>query len=570
MAKAKLLVLVLLASATSFGQIANRYDVVITEIMADPTPVVGLPNAEYLEIKNVSTTAFNINGWKLSDATSTATISTSFVLQPDSILILCATSNVAAFTIYGRTIGVTSFPSLDNDGDVLTLRSPQAKVIHTIAYTSDWYGNEAKKQGGWSLEMIDTKNPCGGKDNWKASINNLGGTPGKTNSVNGVNADATPPQLKRAYTTDSITLILIFNEPLDSVSGAAVANYSLSGLGIVSAITLAPQFQTVQLKLSSPLQASTVYMLTASNITDCKGNAIGAYNKVRLGLPQTPLAADIIVNEILFNPKTPGSDYVEFYNKSKKIIDASKLYIANRSSAGAVASLKKLSEEPFYIFPEDYIVVTEDAAIVKMQYLVKNEDALLQLSSLPSFPDDEGDVVLIDINGTIIDEVGYKNDWHFGLISNDDGVALERIDPAGRPNDKSNWHSAASTAGFGTPTYKNSQYKLAESVNATIEVTPKVFSPDNDGIDDVARVSYKVAESGYVANVTIFDAGGRIAKYLVRNDLLGLSGKWNWDGLGEKNNKLPIGTYIIYTEIFNLQGKRKSFKNVIVLARKLN
>jgi hypothetical protein len=200
---------------------------------------------------------------------------------------------------------------------------------------------------------------------------------------------------------------------------------------------------------------------------------------------------------------------------------------------------------------------------------VKNEDALLQLS-LPSFPDDKGDVVLIDINGTILDEVKYKEDWHFALIENDEGVALERIDPNGKSDDKSNWHSAASTAGFGTPTYKNSQYKLTESINATVEVTPKIFSPDNDGADDIAIINYKVEESGYVANVTVFDASGRIVKYLVRNSLLGLSGSWNWDGLGEKNNKLPIGTYVIYTEIFNLQGKRKSFKNTLVLARRLN
>jgi hypothetical protein len=202
--------------------------------------------------------------------------------------------------------------------------------------------------------------------------------------------------------------------------------------------------------------------------------------------------------------------------------------------------------------------------------LVKNPDGLLPLSSLPSFPDDEGDVVLVDVNGTIVDEVRYKDDWHFALIDNKDGVALERIDPAGKSGDKNNWHSAASTVGFGTPTYKNSQYKLIESVNAVIEVLPKIFSPDNDGTDDIATVSYKVEGSGYVANVTIFDGGGRIVKYLVRNALLGLSGKWNWDGLGERDQKLAIGTYIVFTEIFNLQGKRKAFKNVVVLARKPN
>ena len=570
MTKTYLLFLFLLACLTTSAQVAASYDVVITEIMADPTPPVGLPNAEFIELKNVSSTAFNLSGWKLSDATGTATISTTFILQPDSIVILCGTSNVSAFSVFGRTIGVTSFPSLDNNGDVLTLRSPQGKVIHTVAYTADWYGNEAKKDGGWSLEMIDTKNPCGGRDNWKASTNNLGGTPGKINSVNGANADVTPPQLKRAYALDSVNVILVFNEPLDSASGATVAAYSLPSVIITSAITIAPQFYTVQLKLATPLQSLTVYTIVANNVTDCKGNAIGAYNKTKVGLPSAAVANDVVINEILFNPKTPGSDYVEIYNRSKKVIDASKLYVANRSSSGLVASLKKISEEPLYLFPEDYLVATEDAAVLKQQYLVKNDDALLQLSSLPSYPDDKGIVVLIDLNGTIVDEVAYDKDWHFGLIDNDDGVALERIDPDAPSQNKSNWHSAATSVGYGTPTYKNSQYKLAEDVKATVDVSPKIFSPDNDGRDDIATINYRVEELGYVANVLIFDASGRLVRQLVKNDLIGLKGSWVWDGLGENRSKLSIGTYVVFTEIFNLQGKKKSFKVAVVLARQLN
>jgi hypothetical protein len=156
------------------------------------------------------------------------------------------------------------------------------------------------------------------------------------------------------------------------------------------------------------------------------------------------------------------------------------------------------------------------------------------------------------------------------LIDNEDGVALERIDPDGTSQDPNNWHSAASSAGYGTPTYKNSQYKQPPGINATIEITPKVFSPDNDGRDDITTVQYKMADPGYAANVTIFDAAGRPVRNLVQNAILGSSGYWNWDGLDDKERKLPVGTYIVYTEIFNLQGKKQKFKNTVVLARPLN
>ncbi|RYZ26430.1 MAG: hypothetical protein EOO10_15585, partial [Chitinophagaceae bacterium] len=181
-----------------------------------------------------------------------------------------------------------------------------------------------------------------------------------------------------------------------------------------------------------------------------------------------------------------------------------------------------------------------------------------------------GTVVLIDLNGDVIDEVNYDDDWHFGLIDNADGVALERVDPSSPSQNKTNWHSAATAVGYGTATYQNSQFKKKEDIQATIEVIPKIFSPDNDGRDDITTINYKVEDAGYVANVIIFDASGRIVRQLVRNDLLQLKGSWNWDGLGENRNKLPIGTYIVFTEIFNLQGKKKSFKNSVVLARQLN
>jgi Lamin Tail Domain/CHU_C Type IX secretion signal domain len=569
MKPARLLLLAFLLPAYMFAQ--NRYDVVIDELMADPTPQIGLPNNEWLELKNTTAAPINLQNWRIGDVTGQSGPMPNFTLQPDSFVIVCTASAVAAMSAFGTTISVTSFPSLDNDGDQLFLKAANGKTIHAVSYTSGWYQNEVKKDGGWTLEMIDTKSPCAGSSNWKASISVTGGTPGKKNSVDAVNNDATAPQLKRAYTTDNVTIVLVYDEPVDSLSGATLANYSVDGgLVFLNAITIGPLFNLVQLKTTSPLAANTVYTITASNVKDCKNNTIGSVNKVRVGLPVDAAAGEWIINEILFNPRSNAFDFVEFYNNSNKIFDASKLYIANRNSSGVISSIKQLSTVPFYVFPGDYIVETDDPDNLAMQYLVKNPDNVLAVSSPPSFSDDEGDVIALNFQGNVVDEVKYKDDWHFKLIDNDEGVSLERIDPAGPSQNETNWHSAASTAGYGTPTYKNSQYKLLNAINATIEVVPKVFSPDNDGHDDIATIQYAVTNPGYVANITIFDAAGRPVRNLVRNGTLGLKGYWNWDGLDDKGNKLPVGTYIIFTEFFNLQGKKEKFKNAVVLARKLN
>ncbi len=552
------------------AQIPNQFDVVISELMADPTPQVGLPNNEWIELRNTSTNPFNLLGWRIGDATGQSGTMPNYNLLPDSVVIVCTSSAVAAMSAYGPTITVTSFPSLDNTGEIIYLRSPQNKIIHTVSYTDAWYKNELKKDGGWSLEMIDTKNACSGFTNWKASNDLKGGTPGKKNSVDAVNPDATAPQLLRAFATDSVNIVLVYDEPLDSLKAATIANYTISdGVGIPqAAITNSPVFDKVNLKLNTALSKNKVYTITANAVTDCAGNSIGTKNIVRVGLSEIADSLNIVINEILFNPKSNGTDYVEIYNRSNKIIDLKQTYIANRSTAGIISSIKQLSAENYLLFPQDFMVITEDVSIIKRDFITKNMDAFVAVAAMPSFNDDKGDVIILNAQGNIIDELVYDEKWHFKLIDNKEGVALERIDYNAPTPQQDNWHSAATSVGYGTPTYKNSQYKINDGVQGEIKVTPEIVSPDNDGIDDFATIGYNFPSPGYVASITIFDANGRPVRYLQRNALCGIAGNFRWDGLGEKNQQLPVGIYIIFTEVYNLKGEKKQFKNTIVLARR--
>lgn len=548
----------------------NRYAVVIDEIMADPTPPAGLPNSEWIELKNTTALPIDLQNWRIGDASGQSGPIPAFILQPGEYVIVCTGSAAAALAVFGATVSVTSFPSLNNEGDLLYIRAANGMIIHAVNYSATWYRNEVKREGGWTLEMIDPQNPCAGSSNWKASTHSAGGTPGTINSVNATNTDQSAPQLLRAYTTNDTTIVLVFDEPVDSLSGATLSHYSADGgLAFIEAVTLAPLFNEVQLKTNQPLAPAAVYTITAVNVKDCQGNTIGSSNKAKTGLPADIPAGGLVINEILFNPRPNAFDYVELYNNSNQIADASRLYIANRNNNGVISSITPLSATPFYIFPGDYLVVTEDADNLGLNYLVQNPAAVLTLFSLPSFPDNKGFVILLDSQGEPVDQVDYLDDWHFKLLVNTEGVSLERIDPSGPSQEAANWHSAASTAGYGTPTYKNSQYKNPGDVAAVIAITPGIFSPDSDGFDDIATIQYRMDETGYVANVTIFDAAGRPVKNLVRNGTLSSSGYWNWDGLDDKGRKLPVGTYIVLTDVFNLQGKKKTFKNTVVLARKL-
>jgi hypothetical protein len=546
----------------------QQYDVVIDEIMTDPTPQVGLPANEWIELRNVSAFDINLQGWTLNDLTGQTGTMSNFILQPDSFVIVCTGSAVPDLMPFGKVISVTNFPLLGNDVDLIALFSRERKTIHAVQYTSAWYQNELKKNGGWTLEMIDTKNPCSGMSNWKACIDIKGGTPGEKNSVDGINNDETAPKLLRAFAINNTTITVTYDEALDSLKAATVSNYLFdNGISALNANCIPPAFDKVNIVLNAPIVSGTVYTITAANVADCKGNAIGSKNNAKFGIPQEADSFDIVINEILFNPKTGCEDYVELYNRSQKIVDLSHTYIANRNSSNVISNIQQVTVESILLFPKDFIVLTYDPVAVKSQYITTNPDAFMTVNSMPSFPDDVGDVIILNNQGAILDEVKYSDKWHFPLISNTEGVSLERINYEGTSL-QSNFHSAATSSGYGTPGYKNSQYRLNEEVPGTIAVVPDIFSPDNDGTDDFATINYSFPSPGYVANITIFDAMGRAVRYLQRNALSGIKGYYIWDGLDDKNRKLPQGIYIISTEIFNTEGKKKQFKNTIVLARR--
>ena len=544
------------------------YDIVIDEIMSDPIPAVGLPAVEWIELKNVSSSSINLSGYRLGKLTTQSGAFPQYILKPDSFLIVCSANSVAAMSAFGHTISVTGFPSLTNANGIIYLLSNNNQLMHAVNYSDSWYQNSIKKNGGWSLEMIDTKNPCSGSSNWKASIDPSGGTPGRKNSLDANNPDHTPPKVIGAFCADSLSIIISFDEPIDSIGASHSNNYLISdGIGNpVTAVPVSPLLNMVKLKLGNRLLATKIYSVTVSGVADCKGNVINGNNIINTGLAVGADSMDVVINEILYNPLPGGVDYVELYNRSKKIINANELFIANRNNLNILNTPIQISVTNNLFFPQEFLLVTSDPQVVRQQYHTLNPNAFIK-SSLPTFAIDKGNVVLLNSHGNMIDELNYSDKWQFPLLTNTSGISLERINNNG-PSGQENFHSASSSVGFGTPGYKNSQYLPDENVSIGINVVPEIFSPDNDGTDDFATINYHFPSPGYVTNIIIYDANGRAVRLLQQNALSGIKGYYRWDGLGDKMQKLPVGVYLIVTDVFNQEGKKKLFKNQVVLARR--
>jgi len=478
-----------------------------------------------------------------------------------------STSGSTSLSYFGTTIGVTSFPSLNDDGDSIILKNEQGQVIHAITYSSDWYNDNLKKNGGWTLEMIDPKNPCSGKDNWNASKNNIGGTPGNRNSINGTNPDQDPPQLVKAYLMNTKTLKLTFNEQLDSTSIFA-ENVNVNPFGISSNIKLIPDYYSSFLaQFTDTFQTSKNYRVIVSGIKDCAQNSISENDVADFGLSENIDSGDIVINEILFNPRSDGVDFVELYNRSDKVIDLKNCLIANTNTDNTINDSYQIAPDGFILFPKSYCAISENSTVLKQQYFSSNTKNFIQCK-MPSFPDNAGTALIIDISGKRYDQFSYDDKMHFPLLGNPSGVSLERIDFNRPTSDRTNWTSASSQVNA-TPAYKNSQYVSGNANGEHLKVEPEVFSPDGDGYKDMVNFSYSFDQSGYVGNLFIYDSRGMLVKQLLHNTNLGSSGTYSWNGISDKNEKAPIGIYVVYFEVFNLKGEVQYFQSSLVLGGKM-
>ena len=550
----------------------KAFDVVINELMPDPDPAINLPTEEYVELKNRTPFKINLKNWTISTPTSTKKIP-NLTIEPDSFVVLTAAGNFNAFDNYGVFVyEVTSFPSLLNDGTTLTIRDSNGVVINSIAYTSSWYNDAGKVDGGWSMEQIDANNPCGGQSNWRASTNAYGGTPGRRNSVISSNTDNTSPILERIAVLSADTIMLFFNESLDSLSLQNPASYTFDN-GLTAPTYILPisaDFKKVKLKLSSSLVGSTIYNCTVTgNIKDCVGNLISTGSSALFGLPLPALPNDVVINEVLFDPTTTGIDFVELYNRSNKIIDLKDLRIGSMDTLTSILTYtEKITEDGYLLFPETYIVLSENGTTVKREYQTINPKGFYDIVDLPSMNIDDDVVTLSDKNAIVIDNLIYTSKMHFPLLVSTKGVSLERIDFNRPTNDKTNWNSASEAVGFATPAYKNSQYLLADG-GSGVSISNPLFSPDNDGYNDVLNINYKLDEIGKIANIYIYDSKGRQVRYLIRNQQLQQEGSVSWNGINDDNEKAPIGIYVVYIELFNLSGKLNKYKLSCTLAGKL-
>ncbi|AWW30411.1 hypothetical protein DN752_09915 [Echinicola strongylocentroti] len=542
-------------------------DLVINEVMAAPKKDNPLPYAEYVEIINVSDNPVELGGFYLKDAKKAVKLPP-YTIQPEEYLVLVDEDDAADFMGYGKVLPLSSWPGYTNSSGKVLICDENKVVIDSLSYSNDSYGSSSKANEGYSLEVTNPFLSCDQSLFLQASSSPKKGTPGTENAVFNITPDMMGPRLTAVTVQDPTSILAIFNEPLSpsALSAGWILNNNLNVLNVSFAQGSSNE---ILLTLNQELKEKTAYQIAVKDLYDCTGNTVDReYNSASFQLPSSAAKGELILNELLSNPRSGTPKFVEIYNHSSKYIDLSGWKLANIDD-GVIDNRKVIASTPKIIAPFDYLVVTTDIAELNQQYPKGITEKWAEISALPSYPISGGAVILLSPDEELVERLDYTDDMQHPLIQNPKGISLERSSPEHEGNDPENWHSAAASAGYATPGYKNSQHLTLEQSGFGINVQPKVFLPEAAGEQPFTTISYELADAGYLGTLRIFGTDGRLVMTICQNELWGTKGFYTWNGTNTTGRKVRPGYYILLSEIIHPDGQVMHQKQTIVVGSKL-
>lgn len=534
---------------------AKEHDIIFNEIMADPAPSVGLQELEYIEFFNRTDRYIDLGNWKLTDEKSSVLLP-SLLLGPRRFVVFYPETN-SVLPVQG--ISLPGIPSLNNSADRLFLFSDSSVLIDSLNYKVGWHAVEGKEEGGWSLERIDPEAHCDPEKNWTSSIHPGGGTPGKENSVLASRPDLFPPVVSDAEVTNDSIVVFTFNEPLEANAENSIQLKIQPDPGKINLISQ-PNRNQISVGFDEKFKKKIKYHVQISGIRDCPGNSINAESgKVTFFSPEKPDSLDIVLNEILFNPLPGGTDFIEIFNRSDKYFRLRNWSLTNDFSTNR----KEIDLiPPVSLSPGGYLVFTDNAEVLK-NFHPNTPDSVIVQAELPSMPDDQGSVGIMDSDFKMLDLFNYSSHFHLPMIRNDEGISIERINPDAATQSEDNWRSAA--LGISTPGRRNSVFIKGLLAESGVQVIPEIFSLSSPAA--FTTVQFNLNENGFYGSVAVFEMDGRMVLELANNVNLRSAGFLRWDGNRSDGRPVSPGFYLMVTDIYNDSGYWRRYRSRIVVLK---
>jgi hypothetical protein len=409
---------------------AKPGEVVINEFMYNEPD----DYTRYIELYNTGNKAFDLSGWQQANDTGTRrTITdTRTILPPDSYVVILPNLNLlSVFPDIPYINAGSSLSSLKNGGDSIVIFNRDGLVIDSLRYSPSWGGN------GVALERRRTDLSSLFPENWAESPGEMFGTPGSTNQAD-TNFDLTATSVRAMNRRQ---LRVHFNSAIDE-SSVVTGNFTV-GSANPADVSLV-EVNQILLQFDSNLQTGH-RTLMISNLQTPGGFRIAENAEFSFTVFDEFVYGDVVINEFMYQPPSGYARYVEIFNNSGKLLNLRDWRLQRRQTSTEPRRI--LSGEDLVLLPGDYLVLTDDAAVMTEIFGNRN---YVELSNYPNFTVSTADQIrLFTDRDVLADSLEY-----IPSVWGGNGVALERRSPAVSAALPENWAESPNNL-LGTPGMPN-------------------------------------------------------------------------------------------------------------------
>jgi hypothetical protein len=504
----------------------------ITEVMYDPH--IREKYGEYVELVNFSSESVTLDGWKISDLSSTDDlIGSNVTLAPGEYGLIVGKD------LYADSLALAQFPlgvrlisvddilignGLGNSGDSLFLLNALGDTVNQV----HWAG---ETETGHSIEKV-LLGDCSLPGNWHTSLD-AGGTPGLPNSVAGRLVDVG---------IDSV----IVTQPDGQLTNSIQVHFSNKGVlttdvgleldsNFITTITgLEPgQKHSALLEPTLPDSWYGYYGISVSlqvaGDYDLSNNFAGC----RVSLPGPP-DQGLVINEFMSNPFSGAPEWVELLNLSAGTF--------NLDGFGLSDLADTVLLPPKTLESGSYLVLS---SVEQFESWLEHD-----VLELPDFPDlnNSGDQIsIIDNTGNLLDVVDYT-----GWDQADQGRSHERIDPGTPATEQNNWRPSPAQAGHSAG--KPNMVTVENSGGAiTLEPNPLPIN----GSQDRLIISYQTPFPSINLWIAIYDLAGRKLGEITNTGPLPGAGQTVWQTTSLDPIIYKTGQYVLVFRARDAGGNGK-------------
>lgn len=473
-----------------FGQ------VVINEVMYAPVS----PNKEWFEIYNAGTSAVNLQNWKWRDAAASNPIRTittaSVILNAGEYAIVCEDSaNLKSVypSLSGIILQSIGWNALNNTGNEnVVLFNSSGTDSDSLTYNNTWGGSN-----GNSLERKLATGLTNQQTNWGTSIDPLGATPLRKNSLSPKNFDLilksftiTPsnPQVGQSVTMQCI----IKNTGAQAANSFQLNLYNDINLdSIPSGSELINTNTFTTLNAGDSVTYTFAYIIPDANSIQYIAKVIFAQDEdttnnqitKRITIGGGTVPTELVINEVMYTPTSPNKEWFELYNGSSSAVN-----LQNYKWRDAAASnpIRTITTQSISIPAGGYAIVCEDSSNFHTAYPGTTGIVIQSIGWSALNNTGSENVVLYNSTLQTVDSLTYSDSW-----GGTNGRSLERIGASVPTNQQSNWGTCISSTGA-TPDKANSltpkDYDLALSAFT--------ISPSSPQKGDLLNLQYTVKNIG--------------------------------------------------------------------------